>query len=156
MTQHSADCSGTCFNRWSRLESVITSARGLEKRGCLPGAVWSPLPFSSKSQQQGTSPSMSDGRSGEETREGRQRGLLTHSPGQLSAPLLLRYLHFSLCFFLFFLSATFCGSAAPLSSALAVAVSLWCTTRSRTGAPVQRVYVVRTAAPCLPDFTVSP
>lgn len=79
MTQRSADCSRTCFNRWSRLESVITSARGLEERGCLPGAVWSPLPFSSKSQQQGTSPSMSDGRSGEETREGRQRGIFTHS-----------------------------------------------------------------------------
>lgn len=35
---------GTCFNRWSRLESVITSESGLEERGCLPGAVWSPAP----------------------------------------------------------------------------------------------------------------
>lgn len=43
LTQRGADCSGTCFNRWSRLESVITSERGLEERGCLPGAVWSPL-----------------------------------------------------------------------------------------------------------------
>uniref|UniRef100_A0AAV2L4S2 Uncharacterized protein n=1 Tax=Knipowitschia caucasica TaxID=637954 RepID=A0AAV2L4S2_KNICA len=27
-----ADCSGTCFNRWWRLESVITLERGLEER----------------------------------------------------------------------------------------------------------------------------
>lgn len=114
MTQHSADCSRTCFNRWSRLESVITSARGLEERGCLPGAVWSPLPFSSKSQQQGTSPSMSDGSAGEETREGRQRGILTHSPGQLSAPLLFRYLHFFFSLLVHFSFLPRSGALQPL------------------------------------------
>lgn len=132
MTQRSADCSRTCFNRWSRLESVITSARGLEERGCPPGAVWSPLPFSPKSQQQGTSPSMSDRRSGEETREGRQRGILTHSPGQLSASLLFRYSHLSVCLFIFpFSYVPLLCSLCICRSALAVAVSFWCSSQSR-------------------------
>lgn len=129
MTQRSADCSRTCFNRWSRLESVITSARGLEERGCPPGAVWSPLPSSSKSQQQGTSPSMSDGRSGEETRVGRQREILTHSPGQLSA---FRYSHLSVRLFIFpFSYVPLLCSLCACCSAPAVAVSFWCSTQSR-------------------------
>lgn len=73
LTQHGADCSGTCFNRWSRLESVITSGRGLEERGCLPGAVWSPSPPHSsalKARFRDTSPllSMSKAAPGKPTR----------------------------------------------------------------------------------------
>lgn len=110
LTQRGADCSGTCFNRWSRLESVITSERGLEERGCLPGAVWSPLPFNPKSQHQGTNPSMSDGRSGEETREEnteRNPRLASHSASSLLSCLSgtqLSHCHFFCPFSAIFLS----------------------------------------------------
>lgn len=153
MTQRSADCSRTCFNRWSRLESVITSARGLEERGCPPGAVWSPLPFSPKSQQQGTSPSMSDRRSGEETREGRQRGILTHS---LTRP--------ALCFPAFQV-LTFVSLLVHFSFfARSVALQpLYLLLRSGSGSEflVQLTvqsgfYVVCTAALCLLDFIIFP
>lgn len=94
MTQRSADCSRTCFNRWSRLESVITSARRLEERGCPPGTVWSPLTLRHTIP---ASPSMSDGRSGEETTRGKAERTPhspTHPPGQLSAFQVLTFAQF--------------------------------------------------------------
>lgn len=159
LTQRSADCSRTCFNRWSRLESVITSARGLEERGCLPGAVWSPLPFSSKSQQQGTSPSMSDGRSGEETREGRQRGILTHS---LTRPALCSPAFQVLAFFSLLLHFSFLlrsRALQPLSLLLCSGSAnefMVFMAHSPEWVHQCRVYVVCTAALCLLDFIVFP
>ena len=108
LTQRGADFSGTCFNRWSRLESVITSERGLEERGCLPGAVWSPPPhhppppllLKLKSQRQDTNPSMSKGRSSEEREDKTKKGILALSLTQptLCSPafqVLLNFLHSS-------------------------------------------------------------
>lgn len=102
LTQHGADCSGTCFNRWSRLESVITSERGLEERGCLPGAVWSPLLFNPKIPRPRHKPLYERRETRRRNRRGKHREDPSLSLSQHSALLPFRYLTFSQCFHFFF------------------------------------------------------
>lgn len=168
MTQCGADCSGTCFNRWSRLESVITLERGLEERGCLPGAVWSPYSSTPKSQLQDINPSMSGGRPGEELRgENSERNpsvashsastLLSCLPGtsQLS-PLFYTFFPLLLqcqCLLLYAVSSKFLMLLTARSWSLYVGIysgGQLCSFCSQSVLPVQQLYV------CVQGFIVFP